>query len=120
MGSFNRKYFSKIVSTINANNSEIKLKNNFSNAKYTDELQEFTSLYRHILENGAVRDQDKLQLEEWGISDLLDSEKSIGEKRQLLKTLIESMESNWGFKMSPDEMIKNRYNGKFTLYFMAQ
>ena len=120
LGNFNNKYFSKIVSTINTNSKEVKLKNNFSNAKYSDEIQELTLLYRHILENGEVRDQDRVELEEWGINGLLDSEKSIEEKRALLKTLIVAMENNWGFKISPEVMLKNKNNNKFMLYYMAQ
>lgn len=120
VGSFNNKYFSKIVQTINANNKEVKLKNNFNNAKYADEITELTLLYRHILEKGDVRDQDRVELEEWGITGLLDPEKSIGEKRQLLKTLLVAMENNWGFKISPEEMLRNRHNNKFMLYYMTQ
>ena len=120
LGNFNNKYFSKIISTINANTKEVKLKNNFNNCNYTDEIQELTLMYRHILDNGEIRDQDRVELEEWGISGLTDSEKSIEDKRALLKTLIVAMENNWGFKISPETMLKNRNNNKFTLYYMAQ
>ena len=97
------KHFSGILSVVNAENSDINIKNNFAGKTYQDPIDTFMQLLDDALNIGTFTSSDKTSLYDWGIKAYEEAD-SIEAKTLALKRLMQSMQDQWGFKGSPNEV----------------
>lgn len=71
IGHFNKTYFQNIISVVNKENSEIKIKNNFKVAQFVDPIESILEEYIKIVDNKP--DKVKAEYQEFGFDQLAEA-----------------------------------------------
>lgn len=104
------KHFSNILSVVKANNNDIDNVNNFINKTFRDPVDIFMQLLDDALKVGTFSNSDKVSLHDWGI-DAYEQANSTEAKTLALKRLFQTMQNEWGFTGSPNEIESSAIHG---------
>lgn len=97
------KHFTGILQVVKTENNDINIENNFAGKTYQDPIDTFMQLLDDALNIGTFTNSDKTNLYDWGIK-AYEEASSIEAKTLALKRLMQTMQNEWGFSGSPNEV----------------
>lgn len=116
IGEFNRKYFQKVIQTINSEIADIKIQNNFKSATFTDPVQEVLDEYIRIIQGKSRSEQ--LDYAQYGFDQLQEAKTKL-EQINALQNLLQSITSIYYNFNNQDEVKKLMNSSNPTIRNMA-